>query len=69
MKIVPMSVTAADKTLIVDLHNKMRRQVAKAMEKRGNPGPQPAAANMREMARYKFQTHHCQLLHRAGMMN
>ncbi|XP_046439412.1 venom allergen 5-like [Daphnia pulex] len=50
MKIVPMSVTAADKSLIVDLHNKMRRQVAKAMEKGGNPGPQPAAANMRAMS-------------------
>ncbi len=48
MKIVPMSVTATDKTLIVDLHNKMRRQVAKGLEKRG---PQPAAANMREMVR------------------
>lgn len=46
MKIVPMSVTATDKTLILDLHNKMRRQVAKGLEKRG---PQPAAANMREM--------------------
>ncbi|EFX62063.1 hypothetical protein DAPPUDRAFT_310405 [Daphnia pulex] len=47
MKIVPMSVTATDKTLILDLHNKMRRQVAKGLEKRG---PQPAAANMREMS-------------------
>jgi hypothetical protein len=56
MKIVPMSVTAADKTLIVELHNKMRRQVAKGLEKRGNPGPQRAAANMREMVSYKFQT-------------
>lgn len=44
-----MSITAADKTLIVDMHNKLRRQVAKGLEKRGAPGPQPAASNMREI--------------------
>ena len=33
---------------IVDLHNELRRRVAKGLEKRGNPGPQPPAANMRE---------------------
>ena len=49
MKIFPLSVTAADKTLIVNIHNQMRRQVAKGLEKRGSPGPQPAAANMREI--------------------
>ena len=52
MKTIPMSVTAADKTLIVDAHNKMRRQVAKGLEKRGSPGPQPSAANMREIVHY-----------------
>ena len=52
MKTIPMSVTAADKTLIVDAHNKMRRQVAKGLEKRGSPGPQPTAANMREIVHY-----------------
>ena len=31
---------------IVDLHNELRRRVAKGLETRGNPGPQPPAANM-----------------------
>jgi len=42
-------VTAADKKLIVDLHNQMRRRVAKGLEWRGSPGPQPPAANMRQL--------------------
>jgi len=33
---------------IAYLHNELRRRVAKGLEKRGNPGPQPPAANMRE---------------------
>ena len=49
MKTIPMSVTAADRTLIVNAHNNMRRQVAKGSEKRGSPGPQQSAANMREI--------------------
>nr|CAH0100864.1 unnamed protein product [Daphnia galeata] len=50
MKTIPMSVTAADRTLIVNAHNNMRRQVAKGSEKRGSPGPQQSAANMREIS-------------------
>lgn len=49
MKTIPMSITAADKALIVDAHNRLRRQVAKGLEKRGSPGPQPTATNMREL--------------------
>jgi len=41
-------VDAATQQQIVDLHNELRRKVAKGLEKRGNPGPQPPASNMRE---------------------
>ena len=37
-----------DKQAAVDEHNKVRRQLALGNEERGNPGPQPSAANMRE---------------------
>ncbi len=51
MKVLPLKMTNADKNLIVFIHNNLRRKVAKGLEFRGNPGPQPAAANMREMVR------------------
>ena len=40
----------ADQQAIVAKHNDLRRKVAKGQETQGNPGPQPAAANMREMS-------------------
>lgn len=39
----------ADKNTIVNAHNNLRRTVAQGMESRGNPGPQPPAANMRKL--------------------
>ncbi len=51
MKVLPLKMTNADKVLIVNIHNNLRRKVAKGLELRGGPGPQPAAANMREMVR------------------
>ncbi len=42
-------VLLAEQKIIVDKHNALRRQVAKGLEKRGNPGPQPPASNMRQM--------------------
>ena len=41
--------SAADKLAIVTKHNDLRRKVAKGLETQGKPGPQPSAANMREM--------------------
>jgi hypothetical protein len=41
--------SAADKQAIVDAHNNLRRRVAKGLETLGNPGPQPGAANMRNI--------------------
>jgi hypothetical protein len=42
-------VTNEDKKTIVNTHNDLRSQVAQGKEKRGSPGPQPPAANMREI--------------------
>ena len=33
----------------MDLHNKKRMKIANGLEKRGDPGPQPPAANMMEL--------------------
>jgi hypothetical protein len=49
MKVFPMSLTNADKATILDVHNKLRRQVAQGTETRGSPGPQPSASNMRQL--------------------
>jgi len=38
--------TNEERELITKLHNDFRRKVAKGLEKRGNPGPQPVANNM-----------------------
>jgi hypothetical protein len=39
----------ADKQTIVNAHNNLRRQVAQGREAKGKPGPQPSAANMRQI--------------------
>lgn len=38
-----------DKQAVVDAHNDLRRHVAQGNEDKGDPGPQPSAANMREI--------------------
>ena len=35
--------------MVLDLHNKKRMKIANGLEKRGDPGPQPPAANMMEL--------------------
>ncbi|XP_045614786.2 CRISP/Allergen/PR-1 isoform X2 [Procambarus clarkii] len=42
-------VTEAEKTKILQAHNHYRAKVAWGKEERGNPGPQPPAANMKEL--------------------
>ena len=37
--------------LVMDLHNQKRMQIANGLEIRGDPGPQPPAANMMELVR------------------
>jgi hypothetical protein len=71
-----ISVTEADKNLIVQLHNNLRRNVAYGKETRGNPGPQPPAANMRKLVRNieeeensPGELHQIMVFCRAGMTN
>lgn len=41
--------TEEEKKLIVEEHNRFRQKVARGLETRGNPGPQPAASNMNDL--------------------
>jgi len=41
-----IEMTEEDRALIEKLHNDLRRKVAKGLETRGKPGPQPIAKNM-----------------------
>ncbi|XP_032782780.2 venom allergen 3 homolog [Daphnia magna] len=43
------TISAAEITIILNVHNSYRRQVAKGLEARGAPGPQPPASNMRQL--------------------
>ena len=43
------NLTKEEKLLVMDLHNKKRMKIANGLEKRGDPGPQPPAANMMEL--------------------
>ena len=51
MKVYPISITNNDKATILKVHNDLRRKVARGLEIKGNPGPQPGASNMRELVR------------------
>jgi len=42
-------VTEKEKEIILDIHNKLRAKIAQGAEKRGSPGPQPGASNMKKM--------------------
>ncbi|CAL4105626.1 unnamed protein product, partial [Meganyctiphanes norvegica] len=42
-------VSEEDIYIILELHNLLRSKIARGEEKRGRPGPQPPAANMKEL--------------------
>merc|ERR1712203_433711 len=44
-----MGVSSKEAGLIVALHNQVRSRVARGGERRGRPGPQPGASNMKQM--------------------
>ena len=46
--------TDAERFLVVKLHNERRSYLARGLETRGDPGPQPAAANMMQLVRRVF---------------
>lgn len=44
-------VTEKEKEEILDIHNKWRSTIAQGKERRGSPGPQPGASDMKIMVR------------------
>ena len=42
-------VTEAEMKTILEVHNRYRAKIARGEERRGSPGPQPPAANMKIM--------------------
>ena len=46
--------TPDEKMLVMDLHNQKRMHIANGLEERGDPGPQPSAANMMELVSLKL---------------
>ncbi len=52
--------TDEERIEVVRLHNEKRAFLANGMEMRGDPGPQPMAANMMEMVIFlAYPTHGC----------
>ena len=48
-KPISRGVTPAEIATILDVHNNYRAKIARGEERRGSPGPQPPAANMKIM--------------------
>ncbi|XP_066581946.1 uncharacterized protein [Prorops nasuta] len=48
-QILRKGLTPEEKKMLLAKHNKLRRNVANGKEKRGAPGPQPAAKNMKKL--------------------
>ena len=42
-------VSAEEQQVILDIHNRLRSRIATGKERRGKPGPQPGASNMKFM--------------------
>lgn len=51
-KVLVRGLDEDEKELVTRLHNERRAFVANGLEKRGDPGPQPPAANMMEMVKW-----------------
>lgn len=50
--IVHRGLSPKARQVLLDAHNRVRSIVAQGLENRGNPGPQPPASNMNELAWY-----------------
>ena len=48
------NITKADQDLIIKQHNDFRNMVASGRERRGSPGPQPAARSIAPLVRMNF---------------
>ena len=49
---ISRGVTEAELKTILEVHNRYRAKIARGEERRGSPGPQPPAANMKIMVSY-----------------
>ena len=48
-EVLNRNLTEDEKMLVMDMHNQKRMEIANGLELRGDPGPQPSAANMMEL--------------------
>jgi hypothetical protein len=48
-RVLGSGLTRSEQFEILDLHNRLRAKLAGGHERRGNPGPQPSAADMMQM--------------------
>ena len=53
-EVLNRDLTPDEKMLVMDLHNQKRMHIANGLEERGDPGPQPSAANMMELVGLKL---------------
>ena len=53
-EVLNRDLTPDEKMLVMDLHNQKRMHIANGLEERGDPGPQPSAANMMELVSVKL---------------
>nr|CAD7443043.1 unnamed protein product [Timema bartmani] len=54
--VIRQQLTNAEQDALVNIHNTYRSKVARGLETRGSPGPQPSASNMRKMVSCKEYT-------------
>ena len=59
-------VTDEEQKLILKVHNRWRSNIATGKEKRGQPGPQPGASNMKYMVSYLLHATVKMFLFRCG---
>ena len=63
-------VTEAEMKTILEVHNRYRAKIARGEERRGSPGPQPPAANMKIMVSLHWlPSHHLIALSLPGDSN
>ena len=52
-EVLTLNLDEEEKILVMDLHNQKRMKIANGLETLGDPGPQPSAANMMELVKFR----------------